>query len=28
VPRKCIRFTQFAACCKKYFFHAKGTKTL
>ena len=23
-----IYFTQFSACCKKYFFHAKGTKTL
>ena len=25
---KTLVFTQFSACCKKYFVHAKGTKTL
>ena len=25
---KTLAFTQFSACCKKNFFHAKGTKTL
>jgi len=27
-PAKTFVFTQFSPCCKKYFFHAKGTKTL
>ena len=25
---KTLVFTQFSACCKKNFFHAKGTKSL
>ena len=25
---KTVVFTQFSACCKKYFFHATSTKTL
>ena len=25
---KTVVFTQFSTCCKKNFFHAKGTKTL